>query len=90
MVNEMYLIEKIAKAICEVEFNLPGVGGLKGTLTISRGQAEHIARIAVEQMRHPSIFMVEAGCNAHPNSYGAGLHPAVYQYRTMIDAELKE
>lgn len=79
---QMTMIEKIAQAI----ENDPDTRHLN----IGASSAVCLARIALETLRHPTIEMIEAGCNAHPNSYGPGLHPAVYQYRTMIDAALKE
>lgn len=76
----MTMIEKVARAMCRAHW--PNENRYKIYL--------RTAKVAIEAMRHPSIEMVEAGCNAHPNSYGPGLHPAVYQYRTMIDAALKK
>lgn len=35
---------------------------------------------------HPTAEMVEAGCEAHPNTYGVGVMPCVVHYRAMLAA----
>ena len=56
----MTMLEKVAAAIRDVEFKMPGAGGLKGTLYVSSGQSLDLARAAIEAMREPT----EAMCNA--------------------------
>lgn len=52
-------------------------------------ECEEIAKAIITAMRHPTIDMVEAGFNAHPNHYGTGVHMSTVCYRVMIDEALK-
>lgn len=54
-------LERVARAIRDVEFKIPGAGGLKGSLNIPHGHAMEIARAAVAALMDVSERSLGAG-----------------------------
>ena len=84
MTNEA--IERMSRVLMEVEFKLPGAGGLRGKLKLSAHQAREIARTALDAARViPDICYDAYRCDKQ----WADLNSAEV-FNLWIDAALRE
>lgn len=77
------MVEQVAAALREVEFNMPGAGGLRGKLFVSKAQSLDMARVAIEAMREPTPEMLAVDVPDMPAGGGA-----LDIWHPMIDAAL--
>lgn len=77
-------LEDLAEAAMSVPFNMPGAGGLRGQLHMTRGQARSIARAILNRLREPSPEMKMAGAEA----ITAETMKAMANYDAMLDCWL--
>lgn len=82
------MVVRVAGAIADIDFLLPGAGGLRGKLKLAPAQSLEIARVAIEAMREPTEDMVKY-VDGHPDHLGYGDDGFDWIWSTMIDAALK-
>lgn len=82
-------VEKVAEALRQIPFKMPGAGGLRGTLHLAPAQAREFAETAIAAMREPTEAQEVAFVNATLNRW-ATLEGLRDGYRAMIDAALAE
>lgn len=79
-------LERAARAVSEIEFYLPGAGGLKGRgLHVSPAWATEITRAVLLALREPSEAMI----SAMPQDRNRPIY-AEDVWQAMIDAALEE
>ena len=91
------MVERVAKELEAIEFELPGAGGLRGTLNLAPAYARQIAEAVMVAMRTPTDSMIEAGDDAMDwdssdtnGSYFVHYHDgdAAKSWEAMIDTAL--
>lgn len=65
------LVDRVASALCAIPLDLPGAGGLRGTLHLAPAQARTFARAAIEALSAPPRDVLDHMARAVDDSIDA-------------------